>query len=37
MNTLIILAAITCAGLGQPMAATAMFCIAVWRWERRKA
>lgn len=36
MNTLIILASIACAGLGQPVAATALFCIAAWRFERRK-
>lgn len=36
MINILILASIACAGLGQPVAATALFCIAAWRFERRK-
>ncbi len=37
MNNILILASIACAGIGLPMVSTALICIAIWRWERRRA
>lgn len=36
MPTILILSSILCAGIGLPVVSTALFCVALFLWERRR-